>query len=122
VMPPPPRPRIDSDSLQGWRIGHRGCPHQAEHGGGTGGEPQTDGEAGACVPAEGHAERPQDGHQSLSFSRIGGHQLWQALCEDTALTARILAHECPYPELEANHACAPGEVRQVELIATMNGR
>jgi hypothetical protein len=113
---------IDANGLQGWRIGHRGCPHQAEQRGWTGREPQTDGESGTCVPAEGHADRPQDGHQSTSFSRICCHKFWQALREDTALTARILAHEFPYPELEANRACAPGEVRQVALITTMDGQ
>src|SRR5882724_11839100 len=101
---------------------HRGCLHQTEQGGWTGGEPQTGGESGPSVPAEGHGDRPQDGHQSPSFSRIGFHKLWQALREDTALTVRILAHEFPYPELDANRAWAPGEVRQVALIATMDGR
>jgi hypothetical protein len=80
------------------------------------------GEAGACVPAEGHADGPQDSDQSPRFSRIGGHQLWEALREDTTRTVRIPAYEFPDPELEANRACAPGEVRQVALIATMNGR
>ena len=33
AMPPPPGPLVDADGLQGWRIGHRGRPHQAELGG-----------------------------------------------------------------------------------------
>ena len=54
--------------------GHRGRPHQAEEGGWTGREPQTGGEPGAGVPAEGHADRPQDGDQSMGFAGIGARR------------------------------------------------
>ena len=38
VMAPPPGPLINANGLQGWRMGHRGGPHQAEQGRRTGGE------------------------------------------------------------------------------------
>jgi hypothetical protein len=122
AMAPPPGPLVETNSLKVWRGRDRRPTDQAEQGGWTGGEPQTAGEVGAGVAAEGHADRPQDGDQSPGFSRISGHQLWQALREDTALTVRVPADEFPHPELEANHACAPGEVGQVALIVTVNGR
>jgi hypothetical protein len=30
AMAPPPGPLIDPNDLEGWGVGHRGCPHQPE--------------------------------------------------------------------------------------------
>jgi hypothetical protein len=43
------------------------------------GEPQTGGEAGACVPAEGHADGPQGGDQPHSFAGRRGGEVRQGL-------------------------------------------
>jgi hypothetical protein len=45
-----------------------------------------------------------------------------ALCNDTACTGGLAAHELPHGELEVNAARAPGEVRPLALIAAMDGR
>src|SRR5262245_372728 len=51
AMTPPPGPRIDTNSLEGWGVGPRGCPHQPEQGRGTGGELPVGREPGSCLPA-----------------------------------------------------------------------
>jgi hypothetical protein len=121
-MPPPPRPLIDADGLQGLHRGHRSRPHQAEQGGRTGGEPQASGESGTSVAAESHDDGPEGCDQLTGFSRIRRDQGREMLGENTARTARVPAEELPDRELEMHGVRAPREIRQVALIPAMDGR
>jgi hypothetical protein len=80
------------------------------------------GETAAGVPAEGHTDRPQDGEQPIGLAGGWRDDVWQAFREDPTPTGSIAAHEFPHGQLDADQAHAPGEVGQVALIATMDGR
>jgi hypothetical protein len=122
VMTPPPGPLINADSLQSWRMGRRRGPHQAEQGRRTGGELQTSGQAGAGVPAQCQADGPKNCGQSMGLSSIGCDEVRQTLGEHATHTGRVPAEELPDRELEMHGVRPPREIRQVALIATMDGR
>jgi hypothetical protein len=50
------------------------------------------------------------------------HKVRLTLREDTAFAARVRADELPHRQLDAGKVRAVGEVRQVALIAVMEGR
>ena len=102
--------------------GHRGRPHQAEHGGRTGREPQAGGEPGPCLPAHGEADRPERRHEPTGFAGIDGDKVRQAFGEDAAPTGGMAADEFPDRQVEPDRPRPPGEIRQVALIPAMDGR
>ena len=119
AVPPSPGPLVDTDGLQGWGARHWGRPHQPEQGGWTGRQAQASGESSPRLPAQRHADGPQDCGQPVGFAGGWRDNVRQALREDAACTARIPADEFPRHELEADGASAPGEVRQLALIVAM---
>jgi hypothetical protein len=121
-MPPPPGPLVDTNSFQGGGLEHRSCPHQPQERGGTDGQPQAGGEPGTSLPTQGHADRPQDRDQPMGLAGGWRDQVWEALGEDATRAGRVPAEELPDRELEMYGARPPREVRQVALIAAMDGR
>jgi hypothetical protein len=107
AMAPPPGPLVDADGLQSRDMAHRSRPHQPEQGGRAGREPQTSGEPGARLSAQGQADRPQDSHQPMGAASGWRNEVWKALREDPARAGRIPAHELPHGELDADRAHAP---------------
>jgi hypothetical protein len=78
-MTPPPGPLINTDSLQGGGVGHRGCPHQPQKRGGTDGQPQAGCEPGTGLPPQGHADRPQNHDQPSGLAGGWRDEVWEAL-------------------------------------------
>ena len=120
AMASSPGPLVHPDSLESWRGGDRGCPHQTQEGGRTGGQPQARGEPGPRLPAERHADGPQDGGQPLGFAGIRSGEVRQALGKDAARTRHVAAHELPHEQLQTNGERAPREVRQPALVVAMH--
>jgi hypothetical protein len=117
-----PRPLVHPNGLQVWRGGHQGRAYQPQKGRGAGREPQASGQASARLPAQGDADRPQDGDEPRGFAGGWRDKIRQALREDRACTGGLATHELPHDELEVNGAGAPGEVRQMALVAAMDSR
>jgi hypothetical protein len=69
-----------------------------------------------------HVWQRQRGDQPLGLSRRGGAQRGASLGEDVAPAARIPADECTSRQSETDWARAPGELRQLSLIAAMDRR
>jgi len=80
------------------------------------------GEPGHGLPAYGQADRSENRDEPVGFPGVGGDKVRQALREDAARTGGIPAHEFPHRQLDPDNVGAPGEVRWVALIPTMNGR
>jgi hypothetical protein len=118
---PPPGPLVDANGLQGWGVGHRGRPHQAESGGGTGGEPPVGRESGASAPAEGHGDRLQGRDDAIGVPRIRRDDVREALRENAARTGEGSAEDLPDRELDMYGARPPGEIPQVALVTAMDG-
>jgi hypothetical protein len=72
AMASSPGPLVHPDGLQGWGGKDRGCPHQTQEGGRTGGQSQARGEPGSGVPAEGKADRLQGRDQAPGFAGVRG--------------------------------------------------
>jgi len=122
AMTPPPGPLVDPNRLEGWHGRDWNPPDQAKPCGGTGGKPQAGGESGPGVPAQGQANRPKSCGQSIRVAAIGCDEVRHALGEHATCTGRVPAAELPDRELERYGARPPREVREVGLIATMDGR
>jgi hypothetical protein len=80
------------------------------------------GEPGPSLSAYGHADRSENRDEPVGFAGVSGDQAREALREDAARTGGIPAHEFPHRELDPDSRGAPGEVRRVALIPTMNRR
>ena len=113
---------LDADRLEDWHGRNPSPPHQAEQGGRTGRDPQASGEPGPCLPAYGHADRPENRDEPVGFAGVCCHELWEALGEDTARAGGIPAGESPHGQLDANRVRLLRKVRQVALITTMDER
>ena len=120
AMTSPPGPLVYPNDLEGWGVGHRGCPHQPEQGRWTGRELQAGREPGPCLPAQRHANGPEDCHQSMGFASIGRDEFRQALGEDPTPAGPIAAEEFPHGQLDTDGPRTPGKVRQAALIAAMH--
>jgi hypothetical protein len=79
-------------------------------------------ESGPSVPAQRQANSPKSCGQSMGLAAIGCGEVRQALGENATRTGRVSAEEPPDCELEMYGARPPREVRQVALIAAMDGR
>lgn len=112
----PMGPSIDPDSPQR-RNGRQGQaadqPHQRIP---TDGHSHAMREAGAHLPAAGHADRLPRGDPPMGRAGVGGDELGQPLREAAAQAAWMPAHTVAPRELEADRARAPGHVHQAALI------
>jgi hypothetical protein len=117
-----PRPLVHADGLEGWSGRYRGRTHETQKGGWTGRQLQAGREPGPRLPAQSHADRPQDGDQPGGFAGGWRHEIRQALRENAACAGWLAAHKLPYRELDMNSACAPRKVGQLALVTAMNGR
>jgi hypothetical protein len=70
--------------------------------------------------ASGGSRLARRGHQPLGLAGIGDDEFWHTLREEAAPTGRMPPDELSTRQLEADRAHAPGEVRQVALIAAMD--
>jgi hypothetical protein len=120
AMASSPGPLVHPDSLGSWRGGDRGCPHQTQEGGRTGGQPQARGEPGPRLPAERDADGPQDCGQPMGFAGIRSGEVRQALGKDAARTSQMAAHELPYEQLYTDGERTPREVSQPALVVAMH--
>jgi hypothetical protein len=120
AMAPPPGPLVDAHGLQSWGLRHGGRQHQPEEGGRTGRQPQVSGEPSPGLPTQGHTDGAQRRHEPLGFPGIRRHEGWQALREDAAFAARVLAHEFAHRQLDVDRARAPGQIGQAALVTAMH--
>jgi hypothetical protein len=97
-------------------------PNQAEQSGRTRREPQPGCKSDTGLPTQGHADRAQDGDQPMGLAGRWRDEVWEALGEDATRAGRVLAQELPDHELEMDGARPPWEVRQLALVAAIDGR